>query len=134
MAHIIALIRGLLVSLGIIPKPDFILKGVSSHPAHEEVRSGWIYVVGENGYKKWAYFRCPADEKEIIQLSLMPNRRPRWEVRTDLLQRPTVYPSVRQLDGSYAHFWIKKGAVEWCEDSGRSSYGPGRDKHVHIEA
>ncbi len=69
------------------------------------------------------YDRPPAESTveavEIIQLSLMQNRRPSWDVTIDSLDRPTVSPSVRQLEGSYAHFWIKKGSVEWCGDTGR---------------
>ena len=124
MSNIKTLVRVLLIWLGVISRPDLLIRIVSDHPAPESIEPGCIYVVGERGYKKWAYFRCPADKKEIIQLSLMQNHRPKWDVTIDSLNRPTVYPSVRQLDGSYAHFWIKKGCVEWCEDSGiKSSFG-----------
>lgn len=71
------------------------------------------------GYEKWAVFRCPKHEDEIIQLSLMQNRRPRWSITLDFLDRPTIHPSVRQLDGAYAHFWVKSGAIDWCADTGR---------------
>ena len=37
----------------------------------------------------------------------------------DFLDRPTIHPSVRQLDGAYAHFWVKSGYVEWCADTGQ---------------
>ena len=37
----------------------------------------------------------------------MLERRPRWTVAADWLGRPTIDPSVRKLDGLYAHFWIK---------------------------
>lgn len=119
MNNIKALMRAFLIWLGIIPRPDILVRIISDHPVPESIEPGWIYVVGGPGYKKWAYFRCPADTKEIIQLSLMQNRRPRWDVTIDFLNRPTVHPSVRQLDGSYAHFWIKKGCVEWCQDAGK---------------
>lgn len=134
MGSVIELLRSFLIYIGFIPRPDLVAKVIGSHPLLESIEPGLIYVVGEKGYIKWAYFRCPADPNEIIQLCLMPNRRPRWIVTIDLLHRPTIDPSVRQLEGSYAHFWIKRGTVEWCEDSGRSSYGQGRDKRVHIEA
>jgi hypothetical protein len=92
---------------------------VNEHPDTPTIDGRHIYVVGAKGHSKWAYFRCPADRSEIVQLSLQPQRRPRWTVAVDFLGRPTITPSVRQLDGSYAHFWIKKGAVIWCADSGR---------------
>ena len=111
--------RELLVWLRIIPRPEFLARVVSDHPAPDSINTGLIYVVGGSDYQKWAYFRCPSRHDEIIQLSLMPNRRPRWQVTIDFLQRPTIHPSVRQLDGSFAHFWVKKGRIEWCADTGR---------------
>jgi hypothetical protein len=111
--------RELLIGFRIIPRPDLLARVVSDHPVPETMQAGWIYVVGGSEYQKWAYFRCPADNDELIQLSLMPNRRPRWELGIDFLERPTISPSVRQLDGSYAHFWVRKGRIDWCSDTGR---------------
>ena len=109
----------LLIWLRIISQPDLLALIVADHPTPESIKLGYIYIVGGSGYRKWAYFRCPAKTGEIIQLSLMPNHRPKWEIAIDSLNRPTVNPSVRQLEGSYAHFWIKSGCIEWCEDTGR---------------
>ncbi|MCY4610135.1 MAG: DUF6527 family protein [Gammaproteobacteria bacterium] len=113
-----AFCRTLLIRLQIIPVPDLLVRIVADHPSPSNLEVGLIYVVESSGFPKWAYFRCPADSNEVIQLSLMPNHRPRWNVLIDFLQRPTITPSVRQLDGSYAHFWIKKGRINWCEDTG----------------
>jgi len=113
------LLRNVAVSLGFIRNPELISQLVPDHPAPEAIQPGVIYIVGGPGYQKWAVFRCPRHKDEIIQLSLMANRRPRWTITTDLIGRPTIYPSVRQLDGSFAHFWVKRGLVEWCADSGR---------------
>lgn len=124
MGSIKTLWRVLLIWLGIIPRPDLLVRVISDHPTPASIESGCLYVVGGPGYKKWAYFRCPADRKEIIQLSLMPNHRPRWDVSIDFLNRPTVNPSVRQLEGSCAHFWIKRGCIKWCADTGKKQ---GRD-------
>lgn len=112
--------RCVLIWLRVVSRPDLVTVNVMHHPAPEAIKPGCIYVVSEGQYKKWAYFRCPADQNEIIQLALMPNRRPRWSVTADILDRPTLYPSVRQVEGSYAHFWVKRGHVEWCEDTGES--------------
>lgn len=119
MGSIKTLWRVLLIWLRIIHRPDLLVRVISDHPSPDSMKPGCIYIVGGQGYKKWAYFRCPADTTEIIQLSLMQNRTPSWELTIDSLDRPTINPSVRQLEGSYAHFWIKKGCVEWCEDTGR---------------
>lgn len=106
-------------ALGIISRPEFIALRVSDHPSPEALAVGVVYIVGGADYKKWAVFRCPKHEEEIVQLSLMPNRRPHWTIVLDFLERPTIHPSVRQLDGSYAHFWVRNGQVDWCADTGR---------------
>ncbi len=77
-----------------------------------------MYVVGGRDYQKWAYFMCPSGNGELTQLCLQKNRRPHWKVSADFFGRPTVHPSIRQLEGSYAHYWVKKGSVEWCADTG----------------
>lgn len=119
MQTLAPLLCSILVWLRLVPCPSFTVQFVEDHPDTPGMSDRHIYVVGAKGYSKWAYFRCPADRDEIVQLSLQPQRRPRWTVTVDFLGRPTIAPSVRQLDGSYAHFWIKKGAVIWCADSGR---------------
>ena len=111
--------RAALVRLRIIPKPAYLARLINKHPSPEDMAQGWVYVVGGRDYQKWAYFFCPTASSEIIQLSLMPNRRPRWRVNIDWLKRPTIHPSVRQLEGSYAHFWLRKGTIDWCADTGR---------------
>jgi hypothetical protein len=114
-----AILCWLFIALRLIPRPAFTIARVADHPDPAAMRADRIYVVGGKGYAKWAYFRCPADPEEIIQLSLMPDRRPRWSVDADVFGRVTIDPSVRQLEGTCAHFWIRKGRVDWCADSGR---------------
>ncbi len=118
------LFRRLLVGFGFIQKPDFLFSLVEEHPIDTEIQRGIIYVVGGNNYKKWAYFRCPSDQTEIIQLSLMENHRPRWRIQWDWLERPTIFPSVRQNAGSFAHFWVRRGNVIFCADSGEPMKRP----------
>lgn len=118
MAAFQAFLLWLLVALRLVRRPDLTTILVADHPEPDAMQPGVIYIVGGTGYRKWAYFRCPADDEEIIQLSLMRERRPRWTITADWLGRPTINPSVRQLDGSYAHFWVRNGHVDWCPDSG----------------
>ena len=107
------------VSLGIIRRPDLVGVLVDDHPLPEAMEAGKVYIVGGPNYQKWAIFRCPKHEDEIVQLSLMQNRRPRWTITLDFLDRPTIHPSVRQLDGAFVHFWVKAGRIDWCADTGR---------------
>ena len=113
-----SIVISFLIFLKLIEKPHFGYKLVDEHPTDEEIEDHVIYVVGGKGYQKWAYFRCPTDKTEVIQLSLMQKHRPRWRIECDWIQRPTIHPSVRQTAGSYAHFWVKSGDVQLCADSG----------------
>jgi hypothetical protein len=115
-------LRKLLCTLRVIREPELLAQQVQQHPSSDDIRAGRVYVVTSHGHPKWAYLRSPSDPDEVIQLSLMPNRRPSWKITIDVLERPTISPSVRQLAGSYAHFWVKKGAIEWCDDTGQARW------------
>ena len=101
--------------------PDYIYKLVLTNPAHKNVKKRNLLIVENNGYKKWAYLLCPCGCKDIIMLSLSKNRRPSWTVNIDKAKRPTIYPSVRRLEGCHSHFWIRNGMIDWCSDTGQLS-------------
>jgi hypothetical protein len=109
----------LLTWLHLSPKSEFSAHLVETNPSNESVAPGRVIVVGGQEYKKWAYLRCPCGCNEVIMLSLAQSRRPRWKVIIDWWGRPTIEPSVRQIAGCYAHFWIRRGSIEWCDDTGR---------------
>ena len=119
LARLKKLLRDGSAAIGIIRRPELVGVLVADHPLPKAMEAGKIYIVCGPGYQKWAVFRCPKHEEEIVQLSLMQNRRPRWTIAMDFLDRPTIHPSVRQLDGAYAHFWVESGCVDWCADTGR---------------
>lgn len=112
------LLRELLITLGLISRPDFIMRIMDRHPTPDEIPPGVLVVVGNGDQQKWACFQCPAGCGNRFQLSLNPSKRPRWEVASDWLNRPNISPSVRQTNACRAHFWVKNGSVEWCRDSG----------------
>ena len=112
------LIRRLMVWLRFIRQPDFSARIVSTHPDPEDIIPGQISVVGNSKYHKWACFRCPGGCGERILLSLNQKRHPYWRMTIDWLKRPTLHPSVRQLNECQCHFWVRQGIVEWCPDSG----------------
>jgi hypothetical protein len=91
------------------------------HPAPAELPPGRIVVVRDGTVEKAACFLCPGGCGSKILLSMSQARKPRWQVRFDWLGRPTVTPSVRQLGRCGCHYWIRRGAVEWCRDSGHGA-------------
>ena len=107
-----------LVALRLVDRPELVVRIVDRHPAPEDLRSGEMIVVRERGRQKWGCLLCPGDCGERIQLALTPHRRPRWLIRLDFLGRPSVTPSVRQINSCQCHFRIVNGNVRWCGDSG----------------
>jgi Family of unknown function (DUF6527) len=116
----IKLLRKSLELTGIIPRSDLVVRITSAHPAPDQIVPGEMTVVRDR-VDKWACFRCPGGCGETIKLSLSKNKRPKWTAVPDWLKRPTVSPSVRQLNDCRCHFWIRQGRVDWCKDSGRRS-------------
>ena len=49
-------------------------------------------------------------------LSLVPDRRRRWNVKLDWLSRPSIKPSVWQSNECGFHFWVERGDINWCAD------------------
>ena len=110
------LVRGALTLVGLMPRPDIVTRPAPEQP--EEMRDGLLYLIAGRSGPKWAGFLCPCGCGERILLSLSQERRPRWSVDADWFGRPTVTPSVRQTDGCMSHYWVRKGRVDWCRDSG----------------
>ena len=66
----------------------------------------------------WAIFKCPCGCKKVISLPLQKKHNPHWELKCSIEGKPTLYPSVWQNKGCLSHFWIVKGKIEWCSNTG----------------
>jgi len=104
----------ILKSFGFL-KFDLLARSVTSHPTADEAEGGDLLLVRDGEIEKWACFGCPGGCGKMIALSLNPTRRPRWKVTFDFWKRPTVKPSVHQLNECGCHFWITSGRIRWCE-------------------
>ena len=104
--------------VGLLPRRQFCATLVPHNPVRDSLKPGEILIVGTTRYQKWAYFLCPCGCKDVIMLSLAPNRRPVWQVYFDNECRPTVHPSVQRAEACYSHFLVRNGRVIWCGDSG----------------
>lgn len=105
---------------GLRSKPDFRVRWAADMPSREDLAPGVLVVVGDKRSPKWVTMPCPSNCGTPLLLSLSQARRPRWSIATDWWGRPTLSPSVRRTDGCKCHFWLRKGIVEWCADSGRN--------------
>jgi hypothetical protein len=58
--------------------------------------------------------QCPCGCGDTIELLVIAEARPRWDVRVGKNKKPTLHPSVWRKQGCGSHFWIKDGKVKWC--------------------
>lgn len=108
-----SMIARMLRFFGVLPF-DLLTQSTPMFPTGERIPPGKLLVVRDGHIEKWACLACPGGCGKTISLSLNPTRRPRWRVALDFWGRPTVQPSVHQLNDCGCHFWIRGGRVEWC--------------------
>lgn len=106
--------RCLLVRLGVIVEPAYVVRVEARQPGAAQMVGGEIIAVMGATAPKWACFLCPCGSGEVVRLSIDQHSRPTWFLHVDVLGRPTLHPSVWQLDGCLCHFWIRKGEVSYC--------------------
>ena len=97
---------------------NFVGRYADDNPAPDPLYNGEIVIVGNKDFQKWAYLKCPCGCGNTTMLSLSTKRRPSWQVHMNWMMIPTVHPSVRDTGSCYIHYWIKKGKVYWCRDTG----------------
>lgn len=58
---------------------------------------------------------CPCGCGRRIEVMLLPDIKPRWDLLVSPDGRPSLTPSVWVNTGCRAHFWLKDGRVRWCD-------------------
>jgi hypothetical protein len=72
-------------------------------------------VLARDGDEDWCVgMRCPCGCGINIELLLIAEAKPRWDITVDKRQRPTLTPSVWVQRGCRSHFCVRHGRVEWC--------------------
>jgi hypothetical protein len=72
-------------------------------------------VLARDGDEDWCVgMRCPCGCGETIELLLIREAKPRWDLLVDPSGRPSLKPSVWLQTGCRSHFWLRRGRVEWC--------------------
>lgn len=73
-------------------------------------------VVAREGAELWsAGMRCPCGCSRKIELMLLADVKPRWDLHVGQSGKPTLSPSVWATNGCRSHFWLRNGKVVWCE-------------------
>jgi hypothetical protein len=96
-----------------MPKPYRIVRA-SDVP--DEAKPGVLYLVGEGEYLWFAAFVCPCDCKELVQLSLLADSRPRWRVEEHTDGTASLHPSIWRQKGCRSHFFLNHGFIVWAQD------------------
>lgn len=72
-------------------------------------------VVAREDQLDWeAAMRCPCGCGDKLELELVPEAKPRWNLTLDHHRRPTLHPSIHRVDRCKAHFFVRKGKIIWC--------------------
>jgi hypothetical protein len=73
-------------------------------------------VLAREGDEDWCVgMRCPCGCGQTIELLLIQEAKPRWDLLVDWSGRPSLKPSVWLQTGCRSHFWLRRGRVEWCD-------------------
>lgn len=73
-------------------------------------------VLARDGQEDWSVgMRCPCGCARRIELLVIPEAKPRWNLETDARGTATLSPSVWLKDGCRSHFRVRSGRVNWCD-------------------
>lgn len=73
-------------------------------------------LLAREGSDHWAVgMRCPCGCGQRIELMLLREVKPRWDIIIDTRGRPSLTPSVWLRTGCRSHFWLRSGKIVWCD-------------------
>lgn len=115
--------RGLVRRFGRGPRP---LRTVFTGELPDSPHAGEVYIVGESGHRWFAALLCPCGCGATLQLSLMPEGRPRWRMEEHRDGSISLHPSVWRTIGCRSHFFLTRGHVRWCPEDDPPPRNPAR--------
>lgn len=73
-----------------------------------------LVVVRDDGEDWSVGLQCPCGCRRRVELLLVEEATPRWDLTVDSRGIPTLRPSVWLKGGCKSHFFIVEGRVRWC--------------------
>lgn len=71
-------------------------------------------VLARDDGEDWSVgMKCPCGCGRTIELLVIQEAKPRWDVEVDADGFPSLTPSVWLTNGCRSHFWLKRGRVTW---------------------
>lgn len=80
----------------------------------EVLHANTLYVLGEGQHRWSASMLCPCGCGELLQVSLMPEGRPRWHLARHADGSVSLHPSVWRNIGCRSHFFFRNSRIVWC--------------------
>ncbi|RYY80283.1 MAG: hypothetical protein EOO69_02505 [Moraxellaceae bacterium] len=72
-------------------------------------------VLAQDDGEDWCIgMKCPCGCGYTIELLVISEAKPRWDIRIDDKGLPTLQPSVFLKGGCKSHFWVRNGRIKWC--------------------
>jgi len=76
----------------------------------------WNLMVARDRGEEWLVgMRCPCGCGQRLEMMVLKEIKPRWDVSVDKRGHVSLHPSVWLRDGCQSHFWVKSGKVVWCD-------------------
>ncbi|OAH21855.1 hypothetical protein AX289_25320 [Methylorubrum populi] len=73
-------------------------------------------VLARDGGEDWCVgMLCPCGCGDTIELLVIREARPRWDIVVNGDGRPSLSPSIWRQTGCRSHFWVRHGRVDWCD-------------------
>ncbi|WP_237362010.1 DUF6527 family protein [Rhizobium gallicum] len=57
---------------------------------------------------------CPCGCGRRLEVMLLKDVKPRWDLSVDKSGLPSLHPSVWVAEGCRSHFWLRNGKIHWC--------------------
>jgi len=72
-------------------------------------------VLARDAGEDWCVgMRCPCGCGDILELLVVAEAKPRWDIVIDKKGKPSLSPSIWRKTSCRSHFWLSKGRVRWC--------------------
>ena len=81
-----------------------------------------IYIVQEDGFLEQAAMLCPCGCRRVLNMNLIPDEHPCWQLTRHPDNTVTLYPSVWRKKNCRSHFWFRQGRIFWCTNSRRGGF------------
>jgi hypothetical protein len=73
-------------------------------------------ILARDGDDDWAVgLRCPCGCGQRLEMMLLKEVKPRWDLFVDRRGRVSLHPSVWLREGCKSHFWVRTGKIVWCD-------------------